>query len=394
MLWRPSLSKMTDIKSGSVVVVAMDSFKGCLSAEVACRAVARGVVDGGAKALLIPIADGGEGTLRRLCALWPGSRMVAVHTVDALIRPITSRIVMSPDGRAAVDMASTVGLPMLSPSERNPLCTTTFGVGICIKTAISLGARHITVALGGSSTNDGGLGLAQALGARLLDAHGNLIADGAAGRDLERVSSIDVAPMRRLTQHASFAYLFDAAIPFSGPGGAALLYSAQKGADARTQALLDAGMAHLGALYAQISSPAAISPAHGAGAAGGVAGALSALLGAAPRSGIDAILEAAGFDAALRRASLVITGEGQSDAQTLQGKAAAGVLRHARCAGVDVALLAGRINDADALLRAGFCTALDINSLTTSAANPLHPPTAARRLRAAARHLLLQRLSH
>lgn len=367
-----------------LVVVALDSFKGCLSSEEACRGAALGAADAGASAVEIAVADGGEGTLDRIAALWPGARIEETETLDALMRPVRSRMVLTPDGRAAVDFASTVGLPMLRPDERAPMLTSSYGVGLCIREAIRRGARSITVALGGSSTNDAALGLAQALGARLVAADGRTLPPGASGKDLGKIAEIDLTDLRRATAEVKFSYLFDAAIPFSGPGGAALLYAPQKGGDAAKCAALDEGMRRLGTLFAAMSGAGVLSADRGAGAAGGAGGGLAAMLGAQPERGIAWMLDAAGFDALLPQAALVLAGEGRSDAQTLQGKAAAGVLERARRVGVPVVLLAGRVEDEDALRRAGFCDAVDINASHTHGADPMNPVVASARLRRAA----------
>ena len=262
--------------------------------------------------------------------------------------------------------------------------TSSYGVGLCIAEAMRRGARSITVALGGSSTNDAALGLAQALGARLTDIRGRALPPGASGKDLHTLGSIDTTALRRAASGVSFTYLFDAAIPFSGPGGAAMLYAPQKGGDEATCRALDAGMSRAGRIFESMAGTDVLHAERGAGAAGGAGAGLAAMLGARPERGIAWMLDAAGFDAMLRRAQLVITGEGSSDSQTLQGKAAAGILERSRKAGVPVVLLAGRVENEDALRRAGFCEAVDINASHADGADPMNPRVAASRLRRAA----------
>lgn len=353
------------------VLIATDSFKGCLSSLQAGEAIARGVRKAGHEATVIPIADGGEGTLEAF-ARTPGAVRQSASTVDPLMRPVEAPYVSLPGGKALVESATAIGLTLVEPTRRNPLAVTSFGVGRLICEAIKEGAREVTVALGGTATNDAGLGALQALGARLYDRFGNEITTPATGADLNRVGAID---FRNLPHGLRINLLCDASIPFTGPHGAAQLYSAQKGADAAAMALLEEGMENVKPILERYSG---ISLDSIGGAAGGLEGGLLCAFGASRQSGIRALLESLDFRSKALEADLVITGEGKADCQTLQGKAAKGVLNAARP--TPVILLAGGVSDRRALLEAGFADAVDINDGCDPAADPVQSLTARHRL--------------
>lgn len=314
------------------VLIAPDKFRGTLTAAQAARAVETGWRRARPNDVLelVPMADGGEGTLDALVEGLGGERHRARVTgplgdaVDA-----EYGIVPAIEGRAAViEMARASGLALLSEGRRDPLRATTRGTGELIATAIQ--HHHPTsaiVCIGGSATNDGGAGMAQALGARLADAEGSELAPG--GAALLGLATIDATPLGVLTRGVRFVVACDVDNPLVGPKGAAAVYGPQKGASRDDVLLLDRALGHFAAvLHRDLGIDVRHVP--GAGAAGGLGGGLVAFLGAHLRPGVEVVMEAVGFSARLELADLVITGEGKLDEQSLHGKTVAGVLRAAR----------------------------------------------------------------
>ena len=334
------------------IVIALDSFKESLTAAAACDAVARGfrAVLPQAAYHCVPMADGGEGTTAALVAARGGAwRDVLVQ--DPLARPVTARYGRLPDGSAVMEMAEAAGLHLLAPAERDPRLTSTFGVGEMLRHALADGARHIILGIGGSATNDGGAGMLQALGARLLDADGRELPRG--GAALARLHRADLSGLHPALQTVTLDVACDVNNPLCGANGASAIFGPQKGADATTVAELDAALAHYAAVLTASGLPDRREQP-GAGAAGGLGYAL-ALLGANLTSGIGLVMQAAGLAAALQDADLVITGEGRLDGQTRLGKVPLGVLRLAQQHGVPVIALAGVLGaGAETLTDEGF----------------------------------------
>ena len=358
------------------ILIAPDSFKGTLSARRAAEAMAAGVrrARPEAEVVLMPLADGGEGTAEALVTA-TGGRLVARRVTGPRGEPVEANFgLLGPDGRTAVvEMAQAAGLGLVPPDRRDPRVTTTFGVGELLRAAVETGAREMIVGLGGSATNDGGAGAMQALGVRFLDANDRLLPPG--GAALARLARIDTAafdfPWDRLTITAAS----DVRNPLVGPEGAAAVYGPQKGADPAAVAELDAALARYASIVRRdLGCDVAGLP--GAGAAGGLGAALAAFLGATFRPGIDVVLDAGEFDAQAQDADWVLTGEGHIDAQTLSGKAISGVL--ARCRKHDVRLIAfgGVVEDgAAAALRAqGLWDAVPLVSATVTQAEALRDP--------------------
>lgn len=290
----------------------------------------------------VPMADGGEGTVDALVAACGGEKVSAV-VADPLGRPVEAAYGMLGDGRAVIEMAAASGLPLFSPDERDPLATSTYGTGQLVLDALGRGARDVTIALGGSATNDGGMGFVRALGARLLDEGGRELAG--CGADLERVASLDLSGMSPLVAGASFHMMCDVDNPLVGPEGASAVFGPQKGATPEMVARLDEGMrCWAGVLEATFGRSFDVP---GAGAAGGLGAACLAFLDAEPKAGIARVLELVGFDALLDDADLCVTGEGHADAQTARGKVVAGVGAACAAAGVPcVAVVGGMSADA------------------------------------------------
>ncbi|GAA2687064.1 MULTISPECIES: glycerate kinase [Actinosynnema] len=342
------------------VVVALDSFKGSLTARAATSALARGLRRTGAHVVEHPVADGGEGTLDAL--LGAGFTEVHAPSADALGRPVTTRYATSAD-TAAVELAESSGLAGIADVPVSPnraRAATTLGTGHLIAAALNAGHRRIVVGLGGSATTDGGAGLLIALGARLLDRHGTPL-DGTTS-PLSEVRSLDLSTLHPALRDADVEVACDVDNPLLGPHGAAAVYGPQKGADAALTTELDTSLTRWADLLEQATGrPARDLP--GAGAAGGTGFALLAC-GARMRSGITLVLELTDLTTALRNASLVIAGEGRVDHQTLHGKAPAGVAAAARAAGARVIAAAGSCTlTTTELTGAGFTAAFALTDL-------------------------------
>lgn len=338
---------------------ASDSLKGTLSSVEAARLLGEAARRHfpGCACEVVPMADGGEGTAAALVDACGGELRRACVS-DPLGRPVEAAYALLPGGRAVVEMAAASGLPLLSPGERNPLLTSTFGTGELVRAALDAGARDVTMALGGSATNDGGLGMARALGVRLLDAGGRELAG--CGADLARVARLDLAGLDPRVAAADFHLMCDVDNPLTGAHGASAVFGPQKGAAPEMVAELDAGMRS----YARVLSAAfgREFDVPGAGAAGGLAAGCMAFLGARAESGVARVLELTGFSARLARADLCVTGEGHADAQTARGKVVAGVAAACARAGVPCVAVVGGM-DAGAAdlpgLTAAVPTAID-----------------------------------
>ena len=320
------------------VVVAPDKFKGSLTAAQVAARVAAGLARAapGVEVAQVPVADGGDGTLD--AALSAGYRRIPVRAEGPTGEPVDTAYAER-DGVAVVELADVSGLSRLPGGRLAPLTASSYGTGQVIRAALDAGCRRIVLGIGGSASTDGGAGLVQALGGRLLDARGAEVGRG--GAALAAVRSLDLTGLPPVLPQAKVVVASDVDNPLLGPRGAAAVYGPQKGASPADVAELDAALARWAEAVHRATGVDA-ARARGAGAAGGVGFAALAVLGASLRPGIDLILELVGFPAALPGARLVITGEGSLDAQTLHGKAPAGVAAAARSAGVPVVAVAGR----------------------------------------------------
>jgi glycerate 2-kinase len=330
------------------IVLAPNAFKESLTAAQAARAMRRGLARALPQAELIefPVADGGDGTaevLRHaLGGRWSRHRVTGPHG-----RPVVARLLQfnARDLKTfVIEVADTSGLRLVPPSERDPLRTTTRGLGELIRLAINRGARRIVIGLGGSATVDGGAGMAQALGFSLADPRGKQLPPG--GGALERLHRIDPPPRNALDPAVEFIALCDVKNPLLGPRGAARVFGPQKGATRASIPRLEHGLARLAGCWRRDLGSPALAGRAGAGAAGGLGAGLVAFLGAELRPGAAWLLDAAGFDRAIGGADFVITGEGRLDAQTLEDKAPAVVARVAAARGVAVIALAGSVDPA------------------------------------------------
>ena len=331
------------------IIAAFDSFKGSLTSREAGEAFRRGFIAEcpDADVEVFTIADGGEGMAEAISE-GVGGVMVSKVVSDPLGRKIEARYALINGGATAViAMSSASGLTLLKPEERNPLIASTFGTGELIVDALERGCREIIMGLGGSATNDCGVGMLRALGYRFYDAAGEELCDTIS--ILERVESISTAERHPLLMGVKFTAAVDVDNPLYGAQGAAHIFAPQKGASPEMVERLDRALCH----FAEVVDADAAEVA-GAGAAGGMGYALHTMLGARMRPGIEIVLALLDFERRAKGASLVVTGEGSIDAQTLHGKAPAGGLAAAQRLGIPVVALGGRVECESALLAGGF----------------------------------------
>ena len=342
------------------IVVAPDSFKGSVSALGVAEAMARGIhrVFPAADVRKIPIADGGEGTVEALVSA-TGGRIRAIEVTGPLGERVTAHWGVLGDGKTAViEMAAASGLPLVGADQRDPCRATTFGTGELIHAALDVGLRKIIIGIGGSATNDGGAGMAQALGARFLDANGDELPDG--GAALARLQRIDLAGLDARLSEAEIIVACDVDNPLCGPRGASAVFGPQKGATPATVEVLDSALSHF-ARCAKTATGRDVAERPGAGAAGGLGAGLLFFTNARLRPGVEIVLEAVGFADVVRDADFVITGEGRTDFQTAFGKAPVGVAKVAKQFGVPVFCLSGGLGEgADDVLAHGIDATLSI----------------------------------
>ena len=324
------------------IVIAPDSFKGSLSAAEAASAMADGVRDvfgDTAEIVQKPMADGGEGTLDVIASAW-GVVPETMTTVDAIGRPIRARFGISTDGRRAIiEAAEANGLPNVSDVALQPLRADTVGVGLIARQVLDRGATEILLCIGGSATTDGGTGLLTALGVRFLDAHGRNVAPGGGG--LAAIASVDLSHLHARARLATWRIVVDVDNPLCGEQGAAATFGPQKGASPHDVGLLDAGLAHLAGILDDTGKTRSLT-GQGFGAAGGLPLSMVALLDAHMDQGSRLVAVAIGLAEAMVGATLVITGEGSFDSQSLGGKVIDGVIA-ATPQGCPIVVIAGRV---------------------------------------------------
>ena len=341
-------------------VLIPDSFKGTLSSEDICRIASEEILrlEPEAEICAIPVADGGEGTVDAFLAAVGGTR-AEVPCTGPCGQEVMGFYGLLPDGTAVVEMAAAAGLP-LAGACRDPEKTTTYGVGQLMAHALFRGAKRLVLGLGGSATNDGGCGAAAALGAEFLDAEGQAFVP--TGGTLTQIAHIRMKGLRETLAGAEVTVMCDIDNPLCGPAGAAAVFGPQKGADAAMVVRMDAGLRHLAETLEKDVGMEVLTLA-GGGSAGGFGAGAAAFFGGQLRMGIDVVLDLTDFDRKCRGASLVITGEGHLDSQSLRGKTVVGVARRARALGVPAAALVG-----------GCETALDaVYAEGVSGVFPIHP---------------------
>ena len=324
-------------------VFASDSFKGSLDSSRTAELLneAAREVFGDAETVSIPLADGGEGTVDAVLAS-SDAKAVTVTVHGPLMDRTDAKYALFDDGRAVIEMAAASGLTLVPEDRRDPLAATSTGTGELLLDALEKGARDISIAIGGSATNDGGMGFMRALGAAFFDEDGNEL-EGR-GSDLARVAHIDLSCLDKRLSRARLGVMCDVDNPLTGENGATYVYGPQKGADEAALAELERGMQNYrDRIYDLTGIDCDSVP--GAGAAGGIGAALYALLGAELKPGIETVLDLAGFDKAIEGADMVITGEGRADFQSLRGKAMQGVAGRAKEKGVPVTAIVGSLGE-------------------------------------------------
>lgn len=331
------------------IVIAPDSFKESLSAfDVACEIEAgcREIFPA-ANYLKIPVADGGEGTVDALIAATKG-RTIEVLVTGPRGEPTPAFYGFLGDGvTAVIEMAAASGLALLSPEQRNPMLTSTYGTGQLIRIALNAGAKKFIIGLGGSATNDGGAGMLQALGGHLLDKNGNEIPLGGGG--LAHLTEINLDQLDYRIKTSTFQIACDVSNPLLGPQGASAIFGPQKGATPEMVEQLDANLSHFSQLIYQTHG-IDLASRPGTGAAGGTSLCLIAFMNGQLRPGVDIVIDAVGLDAAVADADLVITGEGRIDSQSIRGKTPVGVARIAKKHGVPVIAIGGGLADDTAVV--------------------------------------------
>lgn len=332
------------MKQDYVIVLAPDSFKESMTAKEVCEAMERGIKKGNPNVTCIhvPMADGGEGTMQSLVDATDGT----VHTVmvtGPLGNQVEASYGISGDGSTGVlEMASASGIHLVPPAQRNPLVTTTYGTGELIKACLDHGVSRLLIGIGGSATNDGGAGVVQALGGKLLDAEGKELAFG--GGDLGRLASFDLTGFDPRLQNVEVEVACDVTNPFCGETGASHVFGPQKGATPEMIEQLDSNLRnYAGVMKQQLGKDIVDYP--GAGAAGGLGGGLMVFLNGTLKKGIDMVVDYTGLEEKVRQADMVWTGEGGMDFQTQYGKTPLGVAMVAKKHGKPVVALAGRIGD-------------------------------------------------
>lgn len=324
-------------------IIAMDSFKGSLTALQACEAVKRGLSSAlDATFSMIPMGDGGEGTAECMAAAC-GGNMVFETVPDLFGREKRCGYADLGNGVAVIETAMAAGIADLKPEERDVLRASTYGVGFQIRRAMDLGYGKIIVGLGGSATNDGGLGALQALGASFYDKNGNKIPDGAGGGVLQEIARAEKGSLK-IPSDCEIVYACDVTNPYYGLTGAAHVYAPQKGADPDTVLFLDEGLRSFAKVLAECFGTD-VSAIPGAGAAGGLCGGLLAALGGTVRSGFDILAQASRLEEKIASSDFVITGEGKTDGQTAFGKLPCRIGETAKKYGVPVILISGSVGE-------------------------------------------------
>jgi glycerate kinase len=325
------------------IVIACDKYKGNLSALEVCNIIKEAIIQTGKDVEIVvnPIADGGEGTVDTLIESYRGM-MIQIPVTNPLGNEINAKFGILDNTTAIIEMSAASGLSLVPQALRNPMDTTTFGTGELISAAIQMGCSKIIIGIGGSATNDGGMGMAQALGVKFYDKNGEIIS-GYGGRQLIKLDRIDLSGRDPAVKDISFFAACDVDNPLYGLGGAAYVYGPQKGADDEMVKELDAGLINF-AEVVQKDLMIDVSELKGGGAAGGLGAGLFVFLNARLKRGVDLIIEATKLKEKIKGADLVITGEGVMDNQTFYGKSALGVAALAQKYNIPVITINGSVN--------------------------------------------------
>ncbi|MCF7957902.1 MAG: glycerate kinase [Phycisphaerae bacterium] len=339
------------------IVIAPDSFKGSITAAQACKFISEGVlrVLPDAQVVSIPMADGGEGTVEAMVGS-VGGQLREVEVTGPMEEKVTATYgilegqegATGCDARTAVmEMAEAAGLPLVPADQRNPLYTTTYGLGELIRDAFDQGIRKFIIGIGGSATNDCGTGMAQGLGVGFFDRENKCITRPLTANIMAQVTSIDVSRLEPIVRDCRFTVACDVTNPLLGPNGASFTYGPQKGADEFSVKFLEANMAHIIGPIEEATGRV-VRDIPGAGGAGGLGAGLMAFLNASLEPGIKIIMDFLQFDQKIKDADLLITAEGLIDATSAAGKTLSGVAQRARAQNIPVIALAGAIQDRQA----------------------------------------------
>jgi len=323
------------------IVVACDKYKGSLSANTVCNVIAKAIkdVDRSIEVILNPMADGGEGTVETLVESRSG-RYVEVPVIGPLGENINARFGVIENSIAVIEMSAASGLWLVPYDKRNPWETTTYGTGQLIKSALDMGCKKIIIGIGGSSTNDGGMGMAQALGVKFFDSEGRLLGFG--GKQLSKIARIDISGLAPGVFDVVFECACDVENPLTGENGAAYVYAAQKGADSEMIRQLNRGLINFAKVIKKDLGKN-IRDLKGAGAAGGLGGGLVAFLNARLRVGVNIIIDITKLEEKIRDCDLIISGEGAFDKQTFFGKSSFGVANLAKEYNIPVITINGSV---------------------------------------------------
>ncbi len=327
-----------------IVVVAPDSFKGSLTAVQAAQAIAEGIrdADSSIETLMLPVADGGEGTMASLVGATNG-KTVSVVVQDPLGRKVKARYgILGDEKTCVIEIAEASGLILLHEGERNPLVTSTYGTGELIVHALDAGLRNFIIGLGGSATNDGGVGMLQAFGMSFVNERGVELPRG--GGSLDNLHTINMLHFDKRISEGNFLIACDVVNPFVGPDGASAIFGPQKGASPIVVKELDRNLTRLANVVEQLTG-ISLHRKIGSGAAGGTGGAFQAFFPGEMKQGINVALDAISFDEQIADADLIITGEGKTDSQTLSGKTPLGVAKVANWKGKPVILISGVLDE-------------------------------------------------
>jgi len=371
------------------IVIAPDSFKGCLSAAQVCEAIQAGIgaADPDIMCEKVPLADGGEGTVDALVHATDG-RFVSAVVEGPLGEPVEAQFgILGDEETAVIEMAAASGLPLILQEQCNPTRSTTYGTGQLIRAALDAGCGRLVVGIGGSATTDGGAGMAQALGARMLDSRGQQI-PRVGGGQLRNVAEIDIGDFDPRIDECTMLVACDVDNPLLGPRGAAAVYGPQKGATPAQVEELEAGLAHFAeVLERDLGKSVAEVP--GAGAAGGLGAGLLAFCDAQLQPGIDIVLDVVKLAEKAAGAELIITGEGKIDSQTAFGKAPIGALRIGQQLGIPVIAIGGSVaSDASQLNEHGLAALFSCLTEPMSLSEAMCPQTARQMLTTTAEQIM------
>lgn len=362
------------------IVIAIDSFKGCLSSEALENSIEKGIRKVWKDGIIckLPIADGGEGTVEALTRTL-GGKKITCRVQGPLRSPVEAVYGWIPERQMAViEMASASGLPLIPWAEGNVMRTTSYGTGQLIADALQHGCKHILLGIGGSATNDAGVGMLQALGFRFLDQQGKETGDG--GSCLSQICQIDTSQVLPQLKTCDIEVATDVKNPFYGENGAAFVFAPQKGANQEQVKLLDEGLRSFAKLI-QAKLGINVQDIAGAGAAGGLGGGCVAFLQAHLTPGIDKIKEYLNFDQLIHDADLIITGEGKVDQQTSQGKVVDGIIRSAQKYQIPVIILTGNCQEKNEEIDENpFVSCFSIHSAPVSFDEAIQPEYAAQQI--------------